>query len=62
MAKVIVEVSGGVVQAVYSDDPTVEVEVLDHDEAGSGCESAEHEYNLLNERLQPEIEKMATVF
>ena len=31
MSKIIIEVSGGVVQAVNSDDPHIEVEVLDWD-------------------------------
>jgi hypothetical protein len=31
MTKVIIELEGGLVQAVYSDDQKVEVAVLDHD-------------------------------
>jgi hypothetical protein len=31
MTKVIIELEGGLVQAVYSDDKKVEVAVLDHD-------------------------------
>jgi len=31
MTKVIIELEGGLVQAVYSDDKRVEVAVLDHD-------------------------------
>jgi len=31
MSKVIIELEGGLVQAVYSDDKKVEVAILDHD-------------------------------
>jgi len=34
--KIIIEVSGGIVQAVHSDDPDIDVTIIDHDNAESG--------------------------
>lgn len=45
LAKVVVEVSGGVVQSVWSNSPDVDVQVIDHDnlEGEENPEEAEAE-------------------
>lgn len=49
--KIIIEVSGGLVQAVHSDDADVEVTILDHDNAESGEfteeQRADYDANIL---------------
>ncbi len=36
MTRIVIEVSGGCVGNVYSDDPNLEVNVLDHDDIDGG--------------------------
>ena len=55
MSKIIIEVSGGVVQAVNSDDPYIEVEVLDWDNYVPE-EIQERREEI--ERLQDEFDEM----
>lgn len=52
--RIIIEVSGGVVQSVYADDTDISIAVLDHDdnESGDGDETTwalEDEIKTLNE-------------
>jgi len=54
MARIIIEVLGGVMQTVYSDDPTVEVDLIDWDNKDE--ESVAH-----NEKLSQEAEKLSEV-
>lgn len=57
--RIIIEVSGGVVQSVYADRP-VSVDVLDHDNAkGGDMTDAELE---AHEKLEAETQKLKAYF
>lgn len=60
--KVIIQCRGGVVNAVYSDNPDLEVELLDYDELDYGemIELNETRKNIT--RLEKEIEGLEVVF
>jgi hypothetical protein len=55
MTRVIVEVSGGVVQAVYCDDAKVQVDLIDWD-------NKDDESREQNEQLEEQTKEMKEVF
>ena len=61
--KVVIQCEGGLVNAVYSNDPFIEVEIFDYDELESLEETIEiNEEEKKIERLEKEIKDLKCIF